>query len=118
GGGHEPVLREKRLERVDRTPEVRELLRRRSTLAGPHQRVPAERDDRLQASAPAGSIRPRSASTSSSVGSPTSCSLYVTRNAGVSRSISRRRSIGVPMRTRSGLLARIVARRSFICLRP
>ena len=45
--------------------------------------------------------RPASRSTSASVGGPTSRRLYVTRTAGFSRWISRRRSIGVPIRTRS-----------------
>ena len=41
------------------------------------------------------------ARTSASVGSPTSSSWYVTRSAGTSKSISRRRSIGVPISTSS-----------------
>src|SRR5204863_3440219 len=101
----------------DRAAEVGELLRGRASLAGTHQRVPAQRYDR-RAHTSAVSSRPFSASTSLSVGSPISWSLYVTRSAGLSMSISRRRSIGVPIRTRSASERSIVSRRSSICLRP
>src|SRR5262249_25951043 len=114
---HEPRLGEQRLQRRHGPSKVRELLRRRAAFAGPHQRVPAKRYDG-GAHTSAGSSRPFSPSTSLSVGSPISWSLYVTRNAGLSRSISRRRSIGVPIRTRSASERSIVSRRSSICCRP
>src|SRR5204863_2356916 len=114
---HEPRLVEERFQRGDRTPQVRELLRRSAPLAGPHQCVPAERYDGA-AHTSAVSSRPFSASRLSSVGSPISWSLYVTRSAGLSSSIRRRRSIGVPIRTSSASHRWIVSRRSSICRRP
>ena len=44
--------------------------------------------------------------------------VYVTRNAGLSRSITRRRSIGVPISTRSAPERAIVSRNSSIWARP
>src|SRR5439155_15904620 len=81
----EPVLGEQGLQCGDRKAKVRELLGRGAALAGSHERVPAKGDDRAHTSAVASS--PFSASTSFNVGSPISCSLYVTRMAGLSRSI-------------------------------
>ena len=69
----EAGLREQRLECRYGPVEVGELLGRRASLAGAHERVPAEGHDRAHTSAVSSS--PLSASTSSSVGSPISWSL-------------------------------------------
>src|SRR5262249_22686692 len=93
--------------------QVRALLGRRATLACAHERGAARRyDDRHATAAEGEPMRPASASTSSSVGSPISSRRYVTRRAGLSSSISRRRSIGVPIRTRSASERAIVSRSS------
>src|SRR6185503_7089808 len=95
---HQCALIEQRLQGRDRAAQVCQLLRRSPSLAGTHERVPAESYDRTHTSAVSSS--PFSARTSFNVGSPRSWSLSVTRKAGLSMSISLRRSIGAPINTR------------------